>query len=384
MPHDLRPPRLDAAEVFPPRLLARAAAHERFLRAVFLLALTAQLAALIAVAARADALARRLRGPRLVRALEAALAAGAVAWVARLPFGAAAHWRERRDGLSPQGWGEWLWHRLPGLGAIGTLLIAVVVAYALGGAFGRRWWLAAAPVAVVLAAAGALLQPLLAGGDRAPPAVVRDVQTLAARESTAAPAVRVEKAHERTRRTNAQELGLGPTARIVFWDTLLRRFRPDEVRFVAAHEVAHAAKHHVWKGLAWFALFALPCTYVVARAAARRGGPVEPAAVPAMLAAGAAIAVAALPVAGAISRRYEAEADWTALEAARDPAAAVSAYRRLAETNLSQPDPPRWAQLVLDDHPTPLERVEAAYAWARLRGIRLPRPSDLPYRPRRS
>jgi Zn-dependent protease with chaperone function len=69
-----------------------------------------------------------------------------------------------------------------------------------------------------------------------------------------------------------------------------------------------------------------------------------------------------LPVGNAVSRRYETEADWIALRATHDPAAARALYRSFARTGLSDPDPPRWERLLLGDHPTLLERVELAQA----------------------
>jgi STE24 endopeptidase len=70
-----------------------------------------------------------------------------------------------------------------------------------------------------------------------------------------------------------------------------------------------------------------------------------------------------LPVAGAIARRYEAEADWSALRATNDPAAARALFVDFARVDLEQPNPPRWSQLLLGDHPTLLQRIEMAEAW---------------------
>src|ERR671934_129779 len=101
-----------------------------------------------------------------------------------------------------------------------------------------------------------------------------------------------------------------------------RSFGAPELRFAARHELAHHRRHHLWKGAAWFALFALPCAFVLAWAGERRGGFGRPEAVPAVLLAAFCIQLVSLPVGGAIARRYEAEADWTALRATPDPAAA--------------------------------------------------------------
>ena len=49
---------------------------------------------------------------------------------------------------------------------------------------------------------------------------------------------------------NAYFTGLGAAKRIVFYDTLLERLRPDEIEAVLAHELGHFRLHHVLKGIA--------------------------------------------------------------------------------------------------------------------------------------
>jgi STE24 endopeptidase len=175
----------------------------------------------------------------------------------------------------------------------------------------------------------------------------------------------VEKLSKR-RWVNAQAIGIGSTRRIVFTSTFFDgRYDERELRVVAQHELAHLRRRHLLKGVAWFGLFALPCAFVLAWAAERRGGLPRPEAVPAVMLAAFCLQLVALPVGGAISRRYEAEADWIALERTRDPAAARSLYEGFVRYDLDQPDPPRWAHLLLGDHPTLLERIELAEAFRR-------------------
>jgi STE24 endopeptidase len=69
------------------------------------------------------------------------------------------------------------------------------------------------------------------------------------------------------------------------------------------------------------------------------------------------------PVTAAISRRYEAEADWIALETTRDPRAAQRFLAELAEAGVRDPDPPRWWLLGFGTHPTLAERAGMADAW---------------------
>ena len=58
----------------------------------------------------------------------------------------------------------------------------------------------------------------------------------------------VADASRRTRAVNAYVSGLGPTRRIVVYDTLLREAPPAEVVAVVAHELGHAKDSDVLTG----------------------------------------------------------------------------------------------------------------------------------------
>jgi STE24 endopeptidase len=68
------------------------------------------------------------------------------------------------------------------------------------------------------------------------------------------------------------------------------------------------------------------------------------------------------PLANAVSRRYEAEADWLALRATRDPASGVLLDRNFVRTGLADPDPPAWVTVLYGTHPTPMQRIAMADA----------------------
>jgi len=70
-----------------------------------------------------------------------------------------------------------------------------------------------------------------------------------------------------------------------------------------------------------------------------------------------------MPVVNVVSRRYEAEADWSALKAAKDPDAQRTLFEKFSQTSLEQPDPPGWAYLFFDNHPTLMQRIAMAEAW---------------------
>jgi STE24 endopeptidase len=95
----------------------------------------------------------------------------------------------------------------------------------------------------------------------------------------------------------------------------------------------------------------------------------EARAVPLALLVAIAFQLAITPAQNVVSRRYEAEADWVALQTARDPRATIELHEHLAETSLADPRPPGWAMALFGTHPAPMERIEMAAGW-RARGPR--------------
>jgi STE24 endopeptidase len=359
VPGDLRLPDVKAAELFPAEHVEEADEYAGGHRLLWAGSTLVSLALLALLAWRPPP------GRRPLLVLVAVLAA---LWLARLPFGVAAHWWRRRHGISSQGYLDWLvspW--LDVLGGLAAAVIALLLAIALERRLGRHWWLAGGPALAVLGAAVVLAQPLL-WAPRLEPLRDRelagDISALAAELGVEVDRVDVKDASDRTVRANAEVVGLGPTRTVVLWDTLLDgRFERGEIRWVAAHELGHVGRSHLWKGLAWLGLLSVPIAWIVARAAERRGGVGRPAAVPVVVLAAVAVELALLPLTNAISRRYEAEADWVALEATRDPDAATGLLRKFSLTGLSDPDPPAWSRALLSSHPPLVDRVAMARAW---------------------
>jgi STE24 endopeptidase len=89
----------------------------------------------------------------------------------------------------------------------------------------------------------------------------------------------------------------------------------------------------------------------------------EPGAVPMALLVLVVLQVFTGPLQNAFVQRWEREADWIALGATRDPAGQRSVMKKLATTSLTRPDPPRIEHVLLDSHPTILERIALTKAW---------------------
>ena len=340
MPANLPRAHIAATEFFTPGELRRAAGHVRVIRLAALGGFALQLGVLALLA---------LRPPRARASVLGALL-GLALWLAAAPSAVLAEAWQRHYGISLQSWGSWTLAFVPSvLGWVvgGAIAGAVLVALARRT---PRWWLAAAALATSSVAAYASLSPLLGAGEafRHPPPGLAGVH------------VEIDRVHKETRAANAEAVGIGPTQRIVFWDTILR-LPPGELAVLAAHERAHLDRRHIPKGLAWTLLFLVPGFWLVGRATR----PDRAELLPRAALAAAILALLALPFANAISRRYEREADWIALERTRDSTAAANLFRDLALSNALQPDPPRWAYVLFADHPTTKQRLELATSFGR-------------------
>ena len=115
------------------------------------------------------------------------------------------------------------------------------------------------------------------------------------------------------------------------------------------------------------ALVLVPLMWLLTVAARLRGGIADPGALPFVLVVLVVVGLLAMPLANLVSRRYEAEADWSALKATRDPVSGRLLFIDFAQTSLQQPNPPTWEYLWLEDHPTVAQRIAMVEAWARSR-----------------
>lgn len=367
VPGGLRLPHVDPRSVFTSAELSRAARFARFERADWALSQLALVLVLVLYARYGVRLMKESAAGRIGTGMLLGMLGFAFVWLSQVPFDAAALWWERRYGVSKIGYVEWLLGNWLGLGAEFLFLcFALLIVMAFAGLLGDRWWLAGGPAFVAIAALFLFVSPYLTSGTHRldDPALAADARALERAEGLGRVRIDVQDVSDQTAAPNAMALGLGPTRRVILWDTLLD-FPRREVRVVLAHELGHLSRNHLPKGLAWYALFALPGAWLIARLTRRRGGMRDPAAVPLSLLVLVVLQLLALPLQNVISRRFEAEADWVALQATRDPQAARAMFHRLAVAALVQPRPPTWAYVLLDDHPTIQQRLAMVEAWQR-------------------
>jgi len=201
------------------------------------------------------------------------------------------------------------------------------------------------------------------------PPLVERLMDLAARARTDVVGVFEWVLSSHTRKANAALAGLGHTRRILLSDTLLADYSDDEIEVVLAHELAHHVHRDLWRGIAVQTLVLVGGFYmadVVLRAAVDRlgyRGVADPAALPLLMLTGGAWSFLALPFVNALSRAQERAADRYAIEATGNPAAFVSAMKRLSQQNLAEERPSAVARWLFYSHPPIRERIEAARAF---------------------
>jgi STE24 endopeptidase len=367
VPGDLTLPDVQLTGI-PQETLDRADRYERFFRIEFVLSELVLLAVLVAYARYGIRFAKESAAGRIGTGMLLGMIGLALVWVSQVPFRLAEVWWDRRYDQTESGYFETLFANWFELGAEFLFIcFALAIVMALAGRFPRRWWLFAAPVFVGLAFLFGFVYPYLTPTDRLERA---DLQA-AGREYAADQGIdpvplRVEDVTDFTSAPNAYAVGFGPSKRIVFWNTLLDgSFTDDEVKTVLAHELGHHSSNHLFEGVAWYALFALPGAWLIARATRRRGGMGNPAAVPLSLLVIVVLDLLSLPVYNVISRHMEAEADWKALETTHRPEPAESLFKEFTIQSLNDPDPPTWSYVLFDSHPSVEERIAMAEAWRR-------------------
>jgi len=366
VPPDLATPSLEPGDFFSASLLEEAQSYQRFLDVTDILSTLAMLAALGLFAVVGARFARESAAGRVGTGMLLGMLALAFVWLAQLPFGLAQLWWVRRHDVTDIGYPEWLLeHWITAGGEFLFISLALLIVMAIAGVWPRRWWLAAPPALALVSLAFAFTQPyLLPGLDRPDdPGLADDVERLAADQDISEPDVRVMDTYGATEAPNAVAMGIGPSERVVLWDTLVDDFDPGETRVVLAHELAHLSRDHILELLAWTVLLSLPVAFLVAVATRRRGGMREPAAVPVAVLVVALLTVATTPLDGAFSQSHEAEADWIALESTEDADAAEELFVEFTRGALLDPDPPWWSHAAIGSHPTILDRLEMTAAW---------------------
>ena len=298
-----------------------------------------------------------------------------VVGIVALPFSWLSFKRGRDLGLFTQDWTGWLSDQLLAavIGALIAGIGAILVIF-----FWRRFrnwfWLPASALIAVYALVTVWLWPVLVSplfNDFTPiedGPVRSQIERVADESGVDVGGIYVVDASRRSRALNAYVNGIGPTKRVVIYDTVINDLDSDELSSLIAHELGHVKSNDIYRGLG-FALLVIPLGVLFVQLAtvslARwRDDDLEgPAVIPA-LALFASLAVLAIGVPGnALSRNIEAHADRFALDTTGDPEGLIGLQRKLTLTNLSDPDPPAAFRFIFGTHPSTMQRIGAAEAY---------------------
>ena len=289
-----------------------------------------------------------------------------------LPLSVISRRRAIAAGLDTQSWKAWA-EDVVKANALGAGFAAAGGAGVIAATrrYPRIWW---APAAVGSVAVGALLaalapvllDPLFNDFTPLPEGETRtDVLELAGAAGVKVGQVYSVDASRRTTAANAYVSGLGPTKRVVLYDTLLDRYSRDEVRLVVAHELGHVRHRDVPRGVAFAAIVAPALGFAVQRLSwalsPERG---TPATLPVLALSAALVGAPVGLIGNGLSRALERRADQFSLELAGAPEAFVSFERAVALQNVADLEPPRWVSRLLSTHPPTAERIGAAVAFS--------------------
>jgi Zn-dependent protease with chaperone function len=295
--------------------------------------------------------------------------------VVTLPLAYWAHERSVDVGLSTQDLGPWLADNAKSIG-IGGAIAAGGAALGLGliRRFGRRWWIPATGAVLVIEVVFAYLAPVVLAPAFNKFTPLEDgplrsrVLELGRKADVDIGQVYKVDASRRSTALNAYVDGIGKTKRVVLYDNLIDDTGNAELESVVAHELGHVHGRDVPRGMLWVAIAAPLSMLFVAGAtealARRRGVDVRsPAVLPILaLVLGTTVFIVGT-VSNQLSRKVEARADTFALELTDDPQALIALQRDLTVRNVSDPDPPGWAEFLFGTHPSAVQRIGAAKAW---------------------
>jgi STE24 endopeptidase len=346
----------------------------RYARPQVALGLARSALGLGAMAVAVDRLPRVLPG-RLKQSLLGGAVAGAafsLSSLAPLPLSVVARRRSIAVGLITQSWRGWA------VDLVKSQTISATISAGAGAAtvavtrrYPQTWWMPAAAGSVVIgsvfaALAPVVLDPVFNDFTPLPEGDTRtDVLDLAYAAGVRVGEIYSIDASRRTTAANAYVTGLGPTKRVVLFDTLLDRYSRDEIRVVVAHELAHVRNRDVRRGVAYTAIVAPAAALAVQQLSWALSDERSTAgAVPAVGLAAALIAAPIGIIANRMSRAIERRADRFSLQLSQAPDAFISFERAIAVQNVADLNPPRWVTALLASHPPTAERIGAAVTFA--------------------
>lgn len=303
---------------------------------------------------------------------------GLLLW--NLPPALTSHLIERSYGFSTRG--PLLWLADLGRNYLFGLvnILAVWLGYWLLERSPKHWWLWLALASIPWNLATTVLWPVLVAPayNRFEPlrnAELRDrLLNLAERAGIRGAKVYQVDISRRTTRLNAYVAGLGPTKRIVLWDTTLKALSEDEIVAIMGHEIGHYVLGHVWWRFAAGVAGAFILLWILSKlllwSVSRLGQRVgiraihDLAGLPLVMLLFSMLLFLQTPLESALSRYQERQADRFGLELTGLNEATARAYITFVERDYADPDPPAFIVFWLYTHPPIRERIAFAQSYS--------------------
>ncbi|NEW06941.1 M48 family metallopeptidase [Paenibacillus sp. SYP-B3998] len=238
----------------------------------------------------------------------------------------------------------------------------------------ERWWLWFWVICIPLILFVTFIQPVVLDplyNDFQPlqnQELKQEILSLAAQSNIPADQVYEVNMSERTNAINAYVNGIGGNARIVLWDTILKKLQPEEILTVMAHEMGHYVEGHIYWGIAYgialsfigFWLAHKAYRFFIKRWGAHWGirGELDLAALPILLLLVTIMNFTSSPAQNAFSRIIEHRADVYSMQMTGDGLSAIHAFQKIARENLSPVTQPKIVQWFRGSHPTIMERIQ--------------------------
>ncbi len=309
--------------------------------------------------------------------------------VLNLPLGLYGHHLGLVYGLSVQGWASWFGDLAKGFlidwltTGLGVMLLFWIIRRS-----PARWWFWFWIPAMVAVIFGVFISPVLVDPlfDHFEPLLAHDPALVARLEQVvgrgplhiAPDRMFLMQASAKYTGLNAYVTGIGPSKRVVVWDTSIAKSTPDEIAFIFGHEMGHYVLNHIYKTLVFVGALMLAAFWLgfhVVQYLLRRFGTRwktasqnDWAALVLYLLVLAMLTFAVEPIGNAFSRAQEHAADVYGQEAVHgivaDPeAVGVQAFQVLGENSLDDPRPHPFVEWWSYSHPPIRKRLAFAAAY---------------------
>ncbi|MCX6829833.1 MAG: M48 family metallopeptidase [candidate division Zixibacteria bacterium] len=284
---------------------------------------------------------------------------------------------EHDYGFSNQTFGQWMGDNLKTFAVIFIFgFFIFLILYWLINRF-KKWWLYFAIGIIPFMVLVIVIFPVLVAPifNKFEPIKNQELKTemiaLASRAGITNPDIYEVDASKQSSKVNAYFTGMFGTKRIVLYDTSIKNFSVNELKFIMGHEIGHYLKNHIWYGLFIAVVIMFLMGYLIdkllprfiSRQSRRLGfthlG--DMASLPLILLFVTIFSFITQPIENGASRYFEYQSDQYGLEISGVTGdEAVTAFDKLSVANLSDPEPPALIEFWFYDHPALKKRMENA------------------------